>query len=59
MDPDACTQRAIDAIQDRDQRAYHHALDDYRTWIDRGGRPASRSQLARLAAAQKAAGIKR
>jgi hypothetical protein len=57
VDPDACIQLAINALTDRDIRAYHQALKDYRAWTSRGGFPASPRQLARLRAAQRAVGV--
>lgn len=40
MDPNACLIRLLRALADRDFDEAEDALDDYRSWIRKGGFPA-------------------
>jgi hypothetical protein len=39
MDPDACLDRLLDAVADRDPQALLEAAADLAQWLDRGGVP--------------------
>lgn len=48
MDPNACIQRAIDALMENEVAEFREAMNDYHTWIKNGGFAASEELLAKL-----------